>query len=62
MVTLPFQMLYQNVTIEFSGSDVILITDFGLEISYNGKWNFFIRLWDVYADQVYGKCITSMHE
>ena len=35
-----------------------MTTQFGLEIAYNGQWNFFIRLWDVYADQVYGKCFS----
>ena len=54
LVTLPFHLPDNSLSIHVSGSFVTMHTDSGLYINHNGLWNMEIRLPEEYNEQVYG--------
>ena len=57
LVLLPIEM--QGVTIELKGGNVVMETNFGLTVTYNGLYNFVIELWNSYAGLVSGLSIQA---
>ena len=55
LVNLPYSHA-TGINIELSGYYVVLTTQFGLTVRYEGNYNFFVTLSAAYASKVQGLC------